>query len=235
MHGRTVARDPLVRPSKPTAFPLTRRKSMSAFRPRREKTPSQRYCLRTFSRVHCRRSPFPTANGWPMTSTEPRIPEPSSTGTVDFRGHQTWYRVTGDLDPESPQAPPGRAPRRPGRGAQLLPDDGQPRPGRPGGHPLRPARLRPQHPPARTPTPPSGRVELFVEEVRAVVTALGIGDRFHLLGQSWGGMLGPEFVLADPHGVQSLTICDSPASMPLWLEAAGDPAQPAARSRCRRR
>ena len=35
-----------------------------------------------------------------MTSTEPRIPEPSTTGTVDFRGHQTWYRVTGDLDPE---------------------------------------------------------------------------------------------------------------------------------------
>ena len=57
--------------------------------------------------------------------------------------------------------------------------------------------------------------------MRALVTALGIGDRFHLLGQSWGGMLGPEFVLADPHGVQSLTICDSPASMPLWLEAAG--------------
>ena len=60
-----------------------------------------------------------------------------------------------------------------------------------------------------------------MEEVRAVVAALGIGDRFHLLGQSWGGMLGPELVLADPHGVQSLTICDSPASMPLWLEAAG--------------
>ena len=40
-----------------------------------------------------------------MTATDPRFPEPSTTGTVDFRGHQTWYRVTGDLDPESPQAP----------------------------------------------------------------------------------------------------------------------------------
>jgi L-proline amide hydrolase len=53
-----------------------------------------------------------------------------------------------------------------------------------------------------------------------VVDALGIGDRFHLLGQSWGGMLAPEFMLADGAGVLSLTIADSPASMPLWLAAA---------------
>ncbi|MCW2810211.1 MAG: alpha/beta hydrolase, partial [Friedmanniella sp.] len=54
------------------------------------------------------------------------------------------------------------------------------------------------------------------------VGRLGIADRFHLLGQSWGGMLGPEVVLADASGIRSLTICDSPASMPLWLEAAGE-------------
>ena len=69
--------------------------------------------------------------------------------------------------------------------------------------------------------PESWTVELFVAELRAVVEALGIGDRFHLLGQSWGGMLGPEVVLADATGIASLTICDSPASMELWLEAAG--------------
>ncbi|KAJ1684765.1 hypothetical protein LUZ63_020036 [Rhynchospora breviuscula] len=63
-------------------------------------------------------------------------------------------------------------------------------------------------------------VGLFVEELRTVVDALGIADRFHLLGQSWGGMLAPEVVLADPSGVASLTICDSPASMELWLQAA---------------
>jgi L-proline amide hydrolase len=33
-------------------------------------------------------------------------------------------------------------------------------------------------------------------------------------------MLSPEFMVADGHGVLSLTICDSPASMPLWLQAA---------------
>ncbi len=64
-------------------------------------------------------------------------------------------------------------------------------------------------------------VELFVAELRALVQHLGIADRFHLLGQSWGGMLAPEVVLADDHGVLSLTICDSPASMALWLSAAG--------------
>ncbi len=63
-------------------------------------------------------------------------------------------------------------------------------------------------------------VDLSVDELRSVVEALGVSERFHLLGQSWGGMLAPEVVLADPSGIQSLTICDSPASMDLWLEAA---------------
>ncbi len=62
--------------------------------------------------------------------------------------------------------------------------------------------------------------QLFVDELRGLVQALGIDGRFHLLGQSWGGMLGPEVVLADDAGIRSLTICDSPASMELWLEAA---------------
>jgi L-proline amide hydrolase len=62
--------------------------------------------------------------------------------------------------------------------------------------------------------------QLFVDELRNLVQSLGIAHRFHLLGQSWGGMLGPEVVLADDAGIRSLTICDSPASMALWLEAA---------------
>ncbi|MDQ2754951.1 MAG: proline iminopeptidase-family hydrolase [Actinomycetota bacterium] len=69
--------------------------------------------------------------------------------------------------------------------------------------------------------PETWTVELFVRELRALVDHLGI-DRFHLLGQSWGGMLAPEVVLADPTGILSLTICDSPASMALWMEAAAD-------------
>ena len=123
------------------------------------------------------------------TSTEPRIPEPSSTGTVDFRGHQTWYRITGELDPESTQAPlvvlhggPGVAHDYCLTMANLARD------GRAVIHYDQLGCGRSSHLPDADPA--FWSVELFVEEVRAVVNSLGIGDRFHLLGQSWGGMLG---------------------------------------------
>lgn len=61
-------------------------------------------------------------------------------------------------------------------------------------------------------------VDLFVDELRNLVDYLGLGDGFHLLGQSWGGMLAPEYVLRHPAGVLSMTLADSPASMPLWTE-----------------
>jgi L-proline amide hydrolase len=62
--------------------------------------------------------------------------------------------------------------------------------------------------------------DLFVAEFHAVRTELGI-DRYHLLGQSWGGMLGAEIAVRQPTGLVSLSICNSPASMQLWVEAAG--------------
>lgn len=58
--------------------------------------------------------------------------------------------------------------------------------------------------------------ELFVEEFHAVRAALGI-DEYHLLGQSWGGMLGAEIAVRRPPGLASLVICNSPASMELWM------------------
>ncbi|WP_460447457.1 proline iminopeptidase-family hydrolase [Angustibacter aerolatus] len=66
-------------------------------------------------------------------------------------------------------------------------------------------------------------VQLFVDELAALVRHLGLHERgFHLLGQSWGGMLGPEYVLDDPEsGLLSLTVADSPASIELWLQACG--------------
>lgn len=63
--------------------------------------------------------------------------------------------------------------------------------------------------------------ELFVEEFHTVRTALGI-DRYHVLGQSWGGMLGAEIAVAAPAGLVSLAICNSPASMQLWVEGAAE-------------
>lgn len=60
---------------------------------------------------------------------------------------------------------------------------------------------------------------LFVDEFHTVRTELGI-DRYHLLGQSWGGMLGAEIAVKAPEGLVSLSICNSPASMDLWVEGA---------------
>ena len=67
--------------------------------------------------------------------------------------------------------------------------------------------------------PAKWTVQLFVEEVDAVRDALGL-DRLHLLGQSWGGMLGMEYAFTRPAGLQSLAICDSPSSMRLSVSEA---------------
>jgi L-proline amide hydrolase len=62
---------------------------------------------------------------------------------------------------------------------------------------------------------------LFVDEFHAVRAALGF-DEYHLLGQSWGGMLGAEIAVRRPEGLASLAICNSPASMALWMAAAAE-------------
>lgn len=61
-------------------------------------------------------------------------------------------------------------------------------------------------------------VQLFVDELSNLVDFYGLENGFHLLGQSWGGMLGPEYVLQRPERVLSMTLSNSPASMPLWTE-----------------
>lgn len=61
--------------------------------------------------------------------------------------------------------------------------------------------------------------QLFVDEFHTVRTALHI-DTFHLLGQSWGGMLAAEIAVQRPPGLASLSICNSPASMDLWVAGA---------------
>lgn len=68
--------------------------------------------------------------------------------------------------------------------------------------------------------PASWTVDLFLEELVALVEHLGWSDRHHLLGQSWGGMLALEYALGAPAGLRSLVISNSPASIPLWLAEA---------------
>jgi L-proline amide hydrolase len=58
-------------------------------------------------------------------------------------------------------------------------------------------------------------VGLFVDELEALVAHLHL-DRYHLLGQSWGAMLGLEFALRRPAGLQSLVLANGLASVPRY-------------------
>ncbi|TPI34359.1 alpha/beta fold hydrolase [Mesorhizobium sp. B3-2-1] len=138
-------------------------------------------------------------------------------GRAGFGGYETWYRVSGELD--AGKAPvvilhggPGAAHNyvdaykllaQRGRAvihydqlgcgnSTLLPDRG-----------------------ADFWTP-----RLFIDELENLVDHLGIRGGFHVLGQSWGGMLGAEYGVTRPKGLKSLTIANSAASMTLWLQEA---------------
>ena len=54
--------------------------------------------------------------------------------------------------------------------------------------------------------------QLFVDEFTNLVQHLNL-PAYHLLGQSWGGMLGAEYAVRRPAGLRALVIADSPASM----------------------
>ncbi len=60
-------------------------------------------------------------------------------------------------------------------------------------------------------------MERSVAEMEAVIQALGL-DRFHVFGNSWGGMLAQQYVLDVTSGVASLTISNSIASIPQFAE-----------------
>jgi L-proline amide hydrolase len=61
--------------------------------------------------------------------------------------------------------------------------------------------------------------QLFVDEFENLLDALRL-EAVHLLGQSWGGMLAAEIAVRRNPRVTSVSICNSPASMQLWAEAA---------------
>src|SRR5487761_2013105 len=145
------------------------------------------------------------------------ILEPDQQGTAPFRGGATWYRITGDL--ESPLAPLVVLHGGPGvphdyvlsltalalRGRAVIHYDqfgcG-----------------------SSTHRPDEGEdfwtVDLFLDELDNLLDHLGIADSYHLLGQSWGGMLGAEHAIRQPKGLRSLVLSNSPASMELWVSEA---------------
>ncbi|WP_330268709.1 proline iminopeptidase-family hydrolase [Streptomyces griseorubiginosus] len=145
------------------------------------------------------------------------IPEPHHTGTVDFHGHSTWYRITGE---------PGRTPLvvlhgGPGAGHHYtLSIAGISEQGRPVIHYDQLGTGYSTHLPDRGAD--FWTVQLFLDELDNLLEALGIADGYHILGQSWGGMLAAEHAVRRPAGLRGLVIANSPASMGLWLEAAAE-------------
>jgi L-proline amide hydrolase len=140
-------------------------------------------------------------------------------GFIPFGEYETWYRVTGDLGSTSTPlvlvhggpgcshdyldnlaeiAASGRAvvhyDQVGGGRSTLLPDKG----------------------------PEFWTVDLFLAELDNLLAFLHVNQRYFLLGQSWGGMLGAEHAIRQPPGLKGLVISNSPASMALWASEAKD-------------
>jgi L-proline amide hydrolase len=140
-----------------------------------------------------------------------------SEGRMSWNGHETWYRVVGDLD--SGPTPvivlhggPGAAHdytepiadlSRFGRGCVLYDQLGCGKS-------------------THLSDAPAGfwSPQLFKDELSALTRHLGIAGRYAVVGQSWGGMLAMEHALDHPAGLRAIVVADSPASMPLWVEEA---------------
>ena len=142
---------------------------------------------------------------------------PVRQGTAGFRGWQTWYRITGDLD--SAKAPLVVLHGGPGMPHDyLLRLEALAGTGRAVIHYDQLGAGRSTH----LPDQGAGfwQVPLFVDELANLLSHLGIERGYHLLGQSWGGMLAAEHAVLRPSGLCSLVIANSPASMRLWVEEA---------------
>ncbi|MDA8277125.1 MAG: proline iminopeptidase-family hydrolase [Actinomycetota bacterium] len=63
---------------------------------------------------------------------------------------------------------------------------------------------------------------IFVEELHNLVVSLGIEKNHSILGQSWGGFLAQEYVLAHPQGINSMVLSNTAASFPHFLQAANE-------------
>jgi L-proline amide hydrolase len=141
-------------------------------------------------------------------------------GHLERDGHRTWYRVVGDLDPDAALAPvvlchggPGAthdyvapvasALAGSGRACVLYDQLGN---------------GRSDHLPDADPS--FWTVDLFERELAALVEHLGIAERYHVLGQSWGGMLALLHALEHPRGLVSVVAADSPASADAFVAGA---------------
>lgn len=140
---------------------------------------------------------------------------PATEGRIPFHGYETWYRIVGEGE-ESGKLPILTLHGGPGACHDYLePMEALAATGR---RVIFYDQLGCGN--SATPSNPSlWTVGLYIEEVDAIRKALGL-NRVHLLGQSWGGMLGMEYALTQPAGLTSLIIESSPASMTQWVAEA---------------
>jgi L-proline amide hydrolase len=137
-------------------------------------------------------------------------------GYAEFNGHRTWYRISGELER-------GRLPLVIAHGGPGCTHDyvdsfkDLATAGRAVVHYDQLGNGRSTHLPQADPG--FWTVELFLAELDNLLRHLDI-DRYTLLGQSWGGMLGAEHAVRRPPGLRALVIANSPASMALWRAAA---------------
>ncbi|KAJ7153618.1 proline-specific peptidase [Mycena filopes] len=60
-------------------------------------------------------------------------------------------------------------------------------------------------------------LDVFMDQLDAVLIHFGVAGRFSLLGHAWGGMLAATYAARRrPEGLQRLVLTNSPASMELW-------------------
>jgi L-proline amide hydrolase len=144
--------------------------------------------------------------------------QPTREGRIPFHGFETWYKVVGEAE-DSGRLPlvclhggpgalhhhmePYEALAGGGRRVILYDQLGCGKSGIVG---------KPHDPSMYTP-------DLFVEEIGAIRDALGL-ERLHIIGHSWGGMLGMQYAITQPSGLASLVVESSPASMPQWVAEA---------------
>jgi L-proline amide hydrolase len=135
-------------------------------------------------------------------------------GTVPFRDGETWYRVTGEGD----RIPLIVLHGGPGATHDYLLSLTDLARDRPVIHYDQLGNGRSTHFPERGAD--FWTVDLFVRELHNLVDALGLRERHHVLGQSWGGFLAQEYALTQPAGLQSLVLADTAASFPDFVAAA---------------
>jgi L-proline amide hydrolase len=138
-------------------------------------------------------------------------------GYAPFDVYQTWYRVTGDL--RAAKAPVVVLHGGPGATHDyLLSVADLADQGRAVVHYDQLGNGRSTHLPERGAD--FWTVELFVRELASLLDHLGIADRYHVVGQSWGGFLAQEHALTQPAGLRGLVLADTAASFPEFLAAA---------------